>query len=207
MKPIKALKQNIKSNFKIDNISARVLSCDDKLNFHQDIARITVWRNFYPDAYLTSFYSTFNRTLQWATNVYMKSNSDIMLMLEDDRGVCFGHIAFHRFIEDKGRSVCDLTRVIRAPGLGSSQCLLTALEQSFTWCHQFLDVEEVRLQVFNDNKKAISLYKRLGFKTGKLTNVEQITLTDKKEWKDTCSSVSERQLMSMSKLVSLDSDT
>jgi RimJ/RimL family protein N-acetyltransferase len=203
MNLINELKKNPKDIINNGKISIRVLSNNSDGNiFFQDVANITVWRNFFPDAYITSFYSTWNRTYDWLKGVYMSSNSDIFLMIENNK-ICFGHMAFINFTRSNDVVTCELTRVVRGPGLGESTEIYTALDMALRWCHKSLGVNEVNLRVFRDNTSAISLYKNLGFvETGLRHMYRQQDGQDSYEWHLCNKRDSERELMLMKKVLS-----
>lgn len=201
MKLISELKNNPKIILSQDGVCIRVLSeKSEKSIFSQDVANITVWRNYYPEAYLTRFFSTWDRTHDWLAGNYMRSGTDLMLMFVDKHGVCFGHIAFINFMATDGITSCELSRVVRGPGLGSSKDMKLAFDLAMEWCAKFFNLNEIKLEVFEDNISAIALYKSFGFKKTGLKNLCKVGNSNEYHWQICDFENTERTLLLMKKV-------
>lgn len=99
--------------------------------------------------------------------MYMPSDSDIIILFEDINGVSFGHIAFVDFDNSNSCNSCQLSRVVRAPGLGPHSITEKCIRETMSWCRTELNIDEFWLRVFSDNSKAIHLYETLGFEETK----------------------------------------
>ena len=168
-----------------DELQARVFTRGDPSNFLHDVANITVWRNCYPHAYRTIFFSTFQRTLAWANNVYMTDDDDLMLIPYNESGVSYGHISFSRFSYSDSRRFCDLSRVMKAPGLAGSKEFKSFVQRAVYWCLHYFELSHMRLEVFSDNASAVRLYQDIGFKSIDETGLKLIKVADELRWMDT----------------------
>jgi RimJ/RimL family protein N-acetyltransferase len=158
----------------MDGIALRVLSSYASEGvFEQDVANLTVWRNCEPYAFLSVFRSTRLRTINWIRDSYMKSDSDLMLIMEDQNGIGFGHFAFTKVTQRNAVVACQLERVLRAPGLGSAEAMRSAVELGLDWCAATLNISRITLHVFAANHRAIKLYKDLSFRTVKRLHKRQ----------------------------------
>ena len=82
-------------------------------------------------------------------------------MIETPDGLPFGHLALYNF--QCGGATCEFGRVLRGPGIGLNGGMTIGSAALLLWAASELNVEHFFLEVFNDNRKAISLYERLGF--------------------------------------------
>lgn len=186
-----------------NDVSIRVLSVNSNEGiFNQDVENITAWRNLFSDAYLTCFLSTKMRSYNWLVNSYMLCDSDLMLMFDDEFGVCFGHIAFINFETKNGHSSCELSRVVRAPGLGGPQGMKLAFLLAMKWCADMLDVDTIKLEVFADNNSAIKFYKYFGFVEYEQRNVHKVFSGSDYKWELCDEYNQERKLLLMKRVVS-----
>lgn len=130
----------------------------------QDAQRLAQWRNQQPRAFFTWLTSTEASTERWLSRVYGPASRDLLVMLEDDQGVPFGHLALIAFSEHPqlGRS-CELARVLRGTSGGPRGAMTRSIELLVAWAAEVLGVESVTLEVFADNAPAIACYERCGF--------------------------------------------
>lgn len=199
---IRELKENPAVLYSGSEISLRVLSANDREGrFVRDVADMTVWRNFYPDAYLTVFFATWERTYNWLIRHYMPSDTDLMIMFEDSRRVPFGHIAFVDFRVDELGSRCELSRVVRGPGLGPQGGMKKALAKALEWAAGTFSIDAFTLRVFADNNRAVQLYESTGFvKSGEI-GMAKVETGDGYRWKEVGLDKAERKEIHMIKKV------
>ena len=122
---------------------------------HKIIKLLTSWRNANSKWYPTVFEATEEGTKKWLRDQVINMDDRILFMVETLDGTPFGHMGLYRGEADnfiRGR------QDILAGGM------TYALRTMLKWVFNDLNVDELFLSVFLDNKKAISFYERCGFK-------------------------------------------
>jgi RimJ/RimL family protein N-acetyltransferase len=127
----------------------------DNITNHELIKLLTKWRNANSKWYPTVFEATEKGTKKWLKDQVINADDRILFMVETLDGISFGHMGLYRGEADnfiRGR------QDILAGGM------TYALHAMLKWVFDDLNIDELFLRVFLDNKKAISFYKRCGFK-------------------------------------------
>jgi Acetyltransferases, including N-acetylases of ribosomal proteins len=122
---------------------------------HEIIKLLTKWRNANSNWYPTIFEATENGTKKWLKDQVINTDDRVLFMVETLDGIPFGHMGLYRGEADnfiRGR------QDILAGGMTH------ALRAMLKWVFNDLNMNKLFLRVFLDNKKAISFYKRCGFK-------------------------------------------
>lgn len=134
------------------------------------IRDLKVWREKNQRAFPSQFKVTLKGTRLWFESQLMDKNDRILFFVKDPDGNRVGHLGLYRF--DYEKKACEIDNVIR--GSKSSPGIMTmALTALINWTHNELKVKKIFLTVFSDNLKAISLYRRCGFKDYKLIPLEK----------------------------------
>ena len=119
------------------------------------------WREANQIYFPSQFRVTIKGTASWSKNQLQDKKDRILFFVKDTNGNRIGHIGLYRF--DYVNRTCEIDNVIRgvnlAPGIMTS-----ALDKLIEWTYFELGVKKILLTVFADNKRAIELYKRCGFK-------------------------------------------
>lgn len=126
-----------------------------------DARLMAEWRNIHKTAFFTWVTSTEESTGNWLTQKYFLDKQDIIFIVETTDHVPFGHVALYNFQNDG--AVCEFGRILRGPGLGPKGGMTFGSFALLFWAAVELQINKVFLEVFEDNKRAISLYQRLGF--------------------------------------------
>ncbi|MFZ5845321.1 MAG: GNAT family N-acetyltransferase [Patescibacteria group bacterium] len=146
-----------------------------------EIKLMALWRKRNSRWFPAIFRVTLKGTKRWAHSQLLEMPERILFMVEDLSGREIGHMGLYRFnFSDKS---CEIDNVIRGKMLVPGVMTL-ALKTLINWSYSVLQVKNLYLRVFSDNKKAISFYERCGFK-----EIEKIPLQKKKEgatirWKE-----------------------
>jgi RimJ/RimL family protein N-acetyltransferase len=137
-----------------------------------DARLMSEWRNANKTAFFTWIDSTEESTRNWLTQKYALDSQDIIFMIETAGHVPLGHVALYNFSKDG--SVCEFGRVLRGPGIGSNGGMTLGSLDLLLWATMELHISKFFIEVFHDNKKAISLYERLGFVVASTVGLKRI---------------------------------
>lgn len=182
-KKIKELKN--KSNFSIyvkkygsKEIKLRVISNKD-LNNKKLISSLTRWRGRESFWFAQQFNVTYMRTRKWLEDLVIKNPDRILFAVEDDKGKLYGHLGFYRY---RARdNSCELDNVVR--GLQEISGLMTDCVNALVkWGFENLGVDVLYLTTFDDNLRAISLYKRCHFKKINKIPLKKIRKNNELQW-------------------------
>jgi RimJ/RimL family protein N-acetyltransferase len=113
------------------------------------------WRNENSKWYPTIFKVTEEGTKNWLKDQVIETEDRLLFIVESPEGIPVGHMGFYRGEADnfiRGRN--DILKG------GMTYALKAMLE----WAFDDLKINKLFLRVFEDNKKAVSFYKRCGFK-------------------------------------------
>lgn len=122
------------------------------------------WREAAATYFPTQFPITLEGTRNWLTNHVLPVPDRILLWIRSDYdGVRLGHVGLFRL--DALANSIELDNVVRgvvrlAPGL-----MEASVRALMHWTADHLGLQEMRLRVFADNARAVSLYERCGFAT------------------------------------------
>ncbi|MFZ5994601.1 MAG: GNAT family N-acetyltransferase [Thermodesulfobacteriota bacterium] len=126
----------------------------------EDAAKISRWRCDNYDSFFTSIKPSEKDVLAWLKG-YQHDYSDIMFFIDMPSAFSVGQMALYHVDPDK--RTAEFGRVIRGE-MGSPKGIITlAAKTLLEWAFRELGLEQINLEVFSDNKPAVSLYQRLGF--------------------------------------------
>lgn len=139
-------------------ISKNLIMRDDVIN------TLAEWRDKANIWFPSQFPVTIEGTKKWACEQLLDKPDRILFFVEIEGGNDgpFAHVGLYRFnYEDR---TCEIDNIIRGKNtLASKGGVTTALQAMIDWAFTNLGLTALYLQVFSDNKRAIALYKRLGF--------------------------------------------
>ncbi|MEK7581036.1 MAG: GNAT family protein [Patescibacteria group bacterium] len=126
------------------------------------IKNIALWRRREAFWFGDTFKVTVKRTKKWLKDLVIDNQDRILFAIEDEYGRFYGHLGFYRY--RRRDNSCELDNVVRGlkniPGLMTT-CVTTLV----SWGFKNLNIDRLYLITFNDNVRAVNLYKRCGFKT------------------------------------------
>lgn len=146
-----------------------------------EIKHLSDWRRTYSYWFPSMFRVTISGTKRWVTERLLKVPDRILFMVEDLEGNAIGHVGLNRF--DFKHESCEIDNVIRGnatlPGI-----MTLALKELTNWTIEYLGVKKLYLKCFSDNVRAISLYKRCGFKKDVLIPVKKVRRGHMTVWEE-----------------------
>jgi len=135
----------------------------------EDFATIDLlakWRNTNTNVYPTRFEATRRSTLNWLRHQLNSSANKILFLVSDAQGNIVGHMGLASI--NNPAHILEVDNVARfsndLPTGTFSQCLKALL----SWAKASMYVEGFSLRVFATNSRAISFYKKNGFKESRL---------------------------------------
>jgi RimJ/RimL family protein N-acetyltransferase len=139
----------------------------DHLN-HDDIKRLTDWRNQYKNAFLTEFIATEAQTKKWLVEYVGKNPNKILFMLETVDGKTIGYMGIDYINEENSYAEADA--IVRGIEYGKG-LMKIALHALLKWTKYQLGIKHIWVRVLSDNK-ALHFYTNVGF-----TEVKRIPLS------------------------------
>lgn len=140
------------------------------------------WREENFDAYLTRSKITVEGTQKWLESGVLENKDRLLFLLEDADGRPVGHMGFYRF--DFAQKSCEVDNIVRGETRPAG-VMTPALQALMRWGMEVLQMSELRLQTFADNKRAIALYERCGFRETGRSPLTRMETPDKVEYAPT----------------------
>ncbi|GEM_PF-2005498 len=128
------------------------------------ISTLAEWRDKANIWFPSQFPVTIEGTKKWASEQLLDKPDRVLFFVEMDgaNGGPFAHVGLYRF--DYEKQTCEVDNIIRGKNIQASKGGVTiALQAMIDWTFSNLGLTALYLQVFSDNKRAMGLYKRLGF--------------------------------------------
>lgn len=145
------------------------------------IACLADWRRKYSMWFPGQFKVTLNGTRAWLDKLVVGNPDRILFVIVDEKGKVYGHLGFYRY--DSRNKSCELDNVVRGsndfPGMMTMAC-----KQLTIWGFDNLSIKKLYLTVFADNERAITLYKRCGFKEMKKIPLKKVTKDNGVYWEE-----------------------
>jgi RimJ/RimL family protein N-acetyltransferase len=127
----------------------------------ESVALLAQWRLAAADAFPTQFPVTLRGTRDWLRQQVLDTPDRLLFWVVDGRGNRLGHLGLARF--DFARREAEVDNVVR--GLpGSPGLMADAVRALGEWATAELSLDDLSLRVFSDNRRAIRLYERCGFR-------------------------------------------
>lgn len=140
------------------------------------------WRDRANVWFPAQFKVTPEGTKKWAEEQLIDKKDRILFLFKvKDEKIPFAHAGLNRF-DYKNRS-CEIDNVIRGVESGNTRGAMTVgLKTLINWSFSYLNIKDLYLEVFSDNKRAINLYSRCGFKEIKRVPLQKIIEKDRVSW-------------------------
>lgn len=125
-----------------------------------EIKKMAKWREKHSWWFPAQFKVTTEGTKRWFENQVLKTGDRFLFMIDSPSGETIGHVGLYRF-DYKNRS-CEIDNIVRGedilPGV-----MTHAVDTLIHWSKRTLKLRSLHLTVYQDNKRAIKLYRRVGF--------------------------------------------
>lgn len=149
------------------------------LDSNEDVRLLSKWRKQSEWWFPAQFKVTAIGTKKWLQGRLLDTSDRFLFMIETPSGIPIGHIGLFRF--NFSEKSCEIDNVIRGepyvPGI-----MTYAVHAIIAWAKKELGVKEIYLQVFSDNKKAIKLYERCGFREVNRVPMKKVVEEDRTSW-------------------------
>ena len=128
----------------------------------QAVARLARWRQSAPEAFPSVSPVTVEGTGRWLEKSVLGQADRMLFWVIDGDGKPVGHAGFFRF--DPESNTIEIDNVLRGEKACSRGVMTLAVRTLCTWALDRLGVEALCLRVFDDNPRAIRLYRNVGFR-------------------------------------------
>lgn len=145
-----------------------------------DSILMTGWRRRERRAFFTWQDYTLDRTNQWILNHYANDPFDIIFFIENMYNQPFGMVSLYNIYKKEGE--CEFGRLLRGNLDGPKGGMTLAVRQLCRFAMDELIIDRIYLEVFEKNKRAISLYRRCGFKKSVNFRVYQVPFEGGIKW-------------------------
>jgi len=146
-----------------------------------EIVLLARWRKNHERWFPSQFRVTRKGTRRWAHARLLMMPDRVLFMIEDLCARSIGHVGLYRF--DYSDRSCEIDNIVRgkndAPGI-----MTLALSTLIDWSRSVLQLKTLYLRVFWDNRKAIALYKRCGFKEIEKIPLKQVMEKHMVRWEE-----------------------
>jgi len=143
------------------------------------VSLLTKWRKKYGDCFATKFEPTEKRTRNWLTEQVIE-NQDKILFLIILNNKKIGHIGLFNY--NKNDNSAEIDNVLRGERKEHRGLMEKVIYSIFDLGFKNLQLSKISLKVFEDNDKAINLYKRCGMSVVKHIPLKKIMIQDGWEW-------------------------
>lgn len=137
------------------------------------------WRKNAEIYFPAQFNVTFNGTKRWAKDRVILEKDRLLFLIRNSDNKVIGHAGLYRF--DFKNKNCEIDNVLRGenaiPGM-----MTFAISTLSNWTIKEFKLKKLKLRVFADNKRAISLYKRCGFKKSGLITLRKEIDKNQTQW-------------------------
>lgn len=127
----------------------------------RSIARLARWREAAPEAFPSVAAVTVEGTARWLEKAVLGQPDRMLFWVHDTDGKPVGHAGFFRF--DPESNSIEIDNVVRGEKGCSRGIMTLAVRALCGWALDHLEVETLCLRVFDDNTRAIRLYRAVGF--------------------------------------------
>lgn len=167
----------VKNNKKI--IANLKVVSKDLINDKQLIGNLAQWRKLHSYWFPSQFKVTKTGTKKWLKNQLIDVPDRILFIIETPDGQEIGHLGLNRFnFTDLS---CEIDNVVRGNGLLPG-IMTKALRVLINWSFFHLGIKTLYLRTFADNKRAIKLYKKTGFKELEKIPLNKIIKNNTIQW-------------------------
>ncbi len=154
--------------------------------FNPEVIRtLAEWREKVQPYFPSQFKVTFEGTQVWLENQVIKLFDRILFFVKEVNvrdNVPIGHVGLYRFNWEE-RS-CEIDNIVRGRDSLFPGAMTLAVESLDNWSFNELGVKILYLKVLADNKKAIKLYERCGFKEHKLIPLRREEKLNMVQWEE-----------------------
>ena len=125
------------------------------------IARLARWREGAPEAFPSVTPVTLEVTARWLEKAVLGQPDRMLFWVLDANGTPVGHAGYYRF--DAQSNTLEIDNVVRGEKGGARGIMTLAVRALCSWAFDNLAVDAICLRVFDDNPRAMRLYRAVGF--------------------------------------------
>jgi hypothetical protein len=145
------------------------------------IDHLAKWRQAAANSFPTQFAVTLEGTRNWLTNQVLGVADRILFWVRSDYdGVRLGHAGLAH-LDAQGKSI-ELDNVVRGVPRLAPGVMEASVRTLMHWTADHLGLEEMKLRVFADNERAVSLYERCGFRVCRKIPLVKLETPDLVRW-------------------------
>ncbi|MFP3154904.1 GNAT family N-acetyltransferase [Lachnospiraceae bacterium ZAX-1] len=141
---------------------------------------LSKWRVENPTISTGTFEVTEERTKRWLDKLVVGNDDRIIFMIQGLNGHYLGHIGLTSF--DATRKEAEIDSVLRGTKNEISGLMKHAMAAIIRWGQDELQLNHIKLKVFNDNTHAVEFYKKCGFIEEKRLPLVKVSLEDEEKW-------------------------
>lgn len=145
------------------------------------IKTLAEWREKAQPYFPSQFQVTLEGTQKWLDNQVIKLFDRILFFVKE-AGAPVGHVGLYRFNWEE--QSCEIDNIVRGRDSSIPGLMTLAVESLDNWAFNELEVKILYLKVLADNKRAIKLYERCGFKEFKLIPLRREEKPNMVQWEE-----------------------
>lgn len=125
------------------------------------ITQLSKWRETAQHWFPSQFKVTHEGTANWLKNQLLDKKDRVLFIVKDSDGAQIGHVGLFRF--DYNHKFCELDNIIRGEDGKLKGAMTDACSALSQYALKELFLKDLYLRVVSNNKKAISLYEKIGY--------------------------------------------
>jgi len=166
--------QSPQNHIKIESLR-NINACLRPVQTKREDARLMAkWRREIYQSFFTWIQPSEAEMLEWLMH-YENVDNDIIFLVEALGGEPIGQLSIYNVDTDK--KLAEFGRLIRGGGKAPRGIMSQACAALLRWAFSCLQLKKIGLEVFADNQKAISIYKRLGFRVSNILLFRRIHMS------------------------------
>lgn len=156
------------------------ITLDYKQMYPECVRLISKWRRENPSLSNSIFEVTDDRTEQWIDRLILDRKDRLFFFIDELDGKHIGHIAFSSF--DYENQTAEIDAVLRGEKGNVDGIMTFTIRAMIRWLRENVELRYIQLRVNDDNKRAINLYHRCGFKEVSRIPLYRRELKDEIRW-------------------------
>lgn len=152
----------------------------DQVHDNGVISSCAKWRQEHEWWFPKQFHVTLGGTKKWLEKGVIEAEDRVLFFIVSNN-TSIGHIGLYRFNYDE--KSCELDNVLRGKP-GPPGVMTYTTQVLMEWAHTELRLSQIKLRVFQDNRRALTLYERVGFHQVKLIPLQKKLVNNEVIWEE-----------------------